>query len=155
MTRRDWLQSTALLTASRACGSTASPNCCTLPEPVPDAVHFEPGRIVLDLARATGLAHPPYALRILDENRGVRVLVACPARNRFVALDQKCTHGGGPLTYVHQHKHLYCTCWGHAMFDMDGSVLRWPNARTPKPLRSYRTERKGNLLSIYVEGLET
>ena len=76
-----------------------------------------------------------------------------PTKDRFVALDQKCTHGGGALTYVHKHQHLYCTCWGHAKFALDGSVLRWPNQQTPRPLRAYAVERKDSLLEIRVEGL--
>ena len=82
-----------------------------------------------------------------------KIIVAHPAKDHFVALDQKCTHGGGALTYVHKHKHLYCTCWGHSKFALDGSVLRWPNQQTPRPLRAYPVERKGNLLEIHVEGL--
>ncbi len=90
---------------------------------------------------------------MVDETRKLRLIVAHPARNQFVALDQKCTHGGGALTYVHKRRELYCTCWGHSKFALDGSVIRWPNKQTPRPLRAYRVERKANTLEISVEGL--
>jgi hypothetical protein len=36
---------------------------------------------------------------------------------------------------------------------LDGTVLRWPNKQTPRPLRAHTVERKGGLLEIRVEGL--
>ena len=92
-------------------------------------------------------------VKVVDAERELRIIVARPEKGRFVALDQKCAHGGGALTYVHKHKHLYCTCWGHAKYALDGSVLRWPNKQTPRPLRAHAVERKGDLLEIRVEGL--
>ncbi len=154
MTRREWLQSTALLTCGpSACLAGASHDCCTLPEAPSGAVRFEPGLVVIDLARALDLNRSGGALRVVDSARKLQILVARPSKNRFVALDQKCTHGGGALTYVHRHKHLYCTCWGHAKFALDGTVLRWPNSQKPRPLRAHTVERRGNLLYVRVEGL--
>jgi nitrite reductase/ring-hydroxylating ferredoxin subunit len=89
----------------------------------------------------------------VDAARKLQILIARPSKDRFVALDQRCTHGGGPLTYVHRHKHLYCTCWGHAKFALDGSVLRWPNSQQPRPLRVHMVEQRGRVLRVRVEGL--
>ncbi|HTS62272.1 MAG TPA: Rieske 2Fe-2S domain-containing protein [Candidatus Acidoferrales bacterium] len=128
-------------------------DCCTVPEAPPGAVTFQPGAVTIDLTRTPGLTRMGDAIKIVDAERKLRILVARPGKGQFVALDQKCTHGGGALTYVHRHKHLYCTCWGHARFALDGTVLRWPNSLKPVPLRAYRVEQRGNLLSIRVEGL--
>ena len=113
----------------------------------------QPGLVTIDLDRTPALSRAGSAVKVLDPARKLRIIVARPGKDASVALDQKCTHGGGSLTYVHRHKHLYCTCWGHAKFALDGSVLRWPNSRTPVPLRAHAVERKGNLLEIRVEGL--
>jgi Rieske Fe-S protein len=124
-----------------------------LPEAAAHAVKFEPGLVIIDLARAPELGRTGGALKIADSARKLQILVARPTANQFVALDQNCTHGGGPLTYVHRHKHLYCTCWGHSKFALDGTVLRWPNSQTPRPLRAHRVERRGDLLYVRVAGL--
>ncbi|HTP32664.1 MAG TPA: Rieske 2Fe-2S domain-containing protein [Candidatus Acidoferrales bacterium] len=154
MTRREWLQSAALFSSAPcACLAGATHDCCTLASPPPGAVSFEPGLVTIDLAQTPDLKHTGDAIKIADSARKLQILVARPAKAEFVALDQKCTHGGGALTYVHRHRHLYCTCWGHAKFALDGTVLRWPNAQKPQPLRAYRVDRRGNLLCVHVEGL--
>jgi nitrite reductase/ring-hydroxylating ferredoxin subunit len=128
-------------------------DCCTLPEATSGAVRIEPGLAVIDVARVPELGHTGGAIKVVDPARKLQILIAHPARNQFVALDQKCTHGGGPLTYVHRHQHLYCTCWGHAKFGLDGSVLRWPNSQKPRPLRVHPVEQRSGLLHVHVEGL--
>ena len=154
MTRREWLQATALSAcASCACAAGTSRDCCTLPEIASNAARIHPGLVVIDLARAPELSQTGGAVKLVDSARKLQIVVARPARNQFVALDQKCTHGGGPLIYVHRHKHLYCACWGHAKFALDGSVLRWPNSQKPRPLRAHPVERRGSLLHVRVEGL--
>lgn len=154
LTRRSWLQTGALLAgAPCACLAKASNDCCAVPEAPMESVRIEPGLVMIDLARTPALKRTGAAVKIVDDARKLQVIVARCGKHRFVALDQKCTHGGGPLTYVHSHQHLYCTCWGHAKFALDGSVLRWPNRQTPRPLRAHAVERKGNLLEIRVPGL--
>ena len=155
LTRRGWLQTTALLSgAPCACLAQASNDCCTVPEASADGVRIQRGTVTLDLDRTPVLHRSGGAVKVIDPARKLQLIVARPGRNSFVALDQKCTHGGGALTYVHRHKHLYCTCWGHSKFALDGTVLRWPNKQTPRPLRVYAVERKGSLLEIRVEGPE-
>lgn len=152
MTRRDWLEVTALFGgAPCACLAGASRDCCTLPEAPSDAVQFEKDTLVVDLSRVPDLRRAGGALKIVNSERKLQILIARVARDRFVALDQKCTHGGGALTYVHRHQHLYCTCWGHSKFALDGSVLRWPNSQTPRPLRAYPIERRGGNLYVAME----
>lgn len=154
MTRRHWLEATALSAcASCACLAGVQKDCCSLTELPSDATRIEPGLVVIDLARAPELGEPGGAVKVVDSAHKLQILIARPARNQFVALEQKCTHGGGPLTYVHRHKHLYCTCWGHAMFALDGTVIRWPNSQKPRPLRAHAVERRGDLLHVHVEGL--
>jgi len=153
-TRRGWLQAGALLSgAPCACLAGASHDCCTVPDAPAGAFRIEPGLLTIDLGRSPELNRTGSAIKVVEASRKLQIIVARCAKNQFVALDQRCTHGGGALTYVHPHKHLYCTCWGHSKFALDGSVIRWPNKQTPRPVRAYRVERAGNLLKIYVEGL--
>jgi nitrite reductase/ring-hydroxylating ferredoxin subunit len=154
ITRRAWLEAGALLSgAPCACLAQASNDCCVVPEVPLDGVRIQPGLVTIDLARTPVLQRTGAAVKVIDTARKLQVIVARPAKNQYVALDQKCTHGGGALTYVHKHKHLYCTCRGHSKFALDGSVLRWPNKQTPRPLRTHLVEHKGDLLEIHVEGL--
>jgi nitrite reductase/ring-hydroxylating ferredoxin subunit len=152
MTRRDWLQVTALFGgAPCACLAGASRDCCTLPEAPLEAVQYDKDTVVIDLSRVPELKRAGGALKVVDSGRKIQILIASVARDRFVALDQKCTHGGGALTYVHRHQHLYCTCWGHSKFALDGSVLRWPNSQKPRPLRAYTVERRDGHLYVHTE----
>jgi nitrite reductase/ring-hydroxylating ferredoxin subunit len=154
VTRRGWLQTTACLAgAPCACLAQASKDCCTVPEAPADGVQIQPGLITIRLDRTPELNRTGAAVKIVDPAHKLQIIVARTTKDRFVALDQKCTHGGGALTYVHKHRHLYCTCWGHSKFALDGTVLRWPNKQTPRPLRAHTVERKGGLLEIRVEGL--
>lgn len=154
VTRRALLQSAALLAgAPCACLAAASRDCCVVPDAPAAGIRIQPGVVTIDLDRTPGLRSTGAAVKIVDAARKLQLIVAHPAKDQFVALDQKCTHGGGALTYVHKRRELYCTCWGHSKFALNGSVLRWPNKQTPRPLRAYPVERKANLLEIRVEGL--
>lgn len=150
-TRRSLFGCAAVLAgAACPCLAGAARDCCTVPEAPRNAVEIEPGLVTISLARTPELSRPGSFVKIVDAARKLQVIVARPDKQRFVALSQRCTHGGGPLTYVHKHKHLYCTCWGHSIFALDGSVIRWPNRNPAKPLPVYMVERKGDVLEIRV-----
>ena len=142
-----------LLGAPCACLAGASKECCSVPAVFGEAVRIAPGLVTIELAGVPELGRSGGFVKVVDERRKLQILVARVTRDRFVALDQKCTHGGGALTYVHAHQHLYCTCWGHSKFALDGSVIRWPNQQTPRPIRAHAVTRRGQSLEIRVEGL--
>jgi nitrite reductase/ring-hydroxylating ferredoxin subunit len=152
--RREWLETTALLGSMPcACLAKASNDCCTVQEIPREAVRIEPDLVTIQLDRAPLLHRTGSAAKIIEPARNLQIIVARPRKDLFIAVDQKCTHGGGALTYVDRRKHLYCTCWGHALFALDGTVLRWPNKQPPRPLRAHTVRRIRNLLEIRVEGL--
>ena len=107
----------------------------------------------IDLTRIPELRPTGSAIKFIDESRKLWLLIAHTEKHRYVALDQKCTHGGGPLTYVHKHRMLECTCWGHAQFALDGRILRWPNSKPGRPVRVHQVALSGNSLEVRVEGL--
>jgi hypothetical protein len=110
ITRRGWLQTSALLAgAPCACLAKASNDCCTVPEAPVDGVRIQPGLVTIDLDRTPVLNRTGAAVKIFDPARKLQVIVARTAKHQFVALDQKCTHGGGTHLRA-KHKHLYCTC---------------------------------------------
>src|SRR5215475_11020969 len=121
MTRRDWI--------GGCCMAVLPFDCCTLAEAPSGAVRIAPGLVAIDLERTPELRRTGGAVKVVDAGRKLQIVVARPEKERYVALSQRCTHGGGSLTYVHRHRHLYCTCWGHAQFALDGSVVRWPNTQ--------------------------
>jgi nitrite reductase/ring-hydroxylating ferredoxin subunit len=114
-------------------------------------VSFQGSRVQLDLSQTPLLDPVGSAVKIVDENRKLRLLIAHTARDRFVAIDEQCTHGGGRLTYVHQRQLIHCTCWGHAEFGLDGRVLFWPNSREGKPLGVYPVRVNGKMLAITIQ----
>jgi nitrite reductase/ring-hydroxylating ferredoxin subunit len=131
----------------------ATGDCCTVPGIPAEAVEIGNGLVTIDLDRTPSLERVGSFRKVVDESRKLNLIIVRPEKSRYVVLDQRCTHGGGALTYVHRHQHLYCTCWGHAKFGLDGKVIRWPNQREPKPLRAYAVKREGRRLVVTVEGL--
>lgn len=149
-TRRDLLRSALVVAAgSCTCSAGALRDCCTVPDAT--AVRFQESLVEIDLSQTPQLEKVGSAVKIEDENRKLRLLIAHTGKNRFVAIDEKCTHGGGHLTYVHKRQVVHCTCWGHAEFGLDGRVLFWPNSREGKPLSVYPVRVDGKRLAITVQ----
>jgi nitrite reductase/ring-hydroxylating ferredoxin subunit len=151
-TRRELLrQAVVVAGVPCACLGSAKAPCCKLPDAPPAAVRIDRDVVRLDLDRMPELRRTGSAVKVIDESRNLYLLIAHPEKHQFVALDQKCTHYGGPLTYVHERRLLHCTCWGHARFGLDGRILFWPNSKPGQPLRVHRLARAGNILEIRVD----
>ena len=153
LTRRDLIRSSVVLAGGTcACAAATTVACCTLPLAPPEAISFEKGVLRVALHRAPELANAGGALRYVDEQRKLKLIIARPEKNKVVAVSQTCTHGGGPLTYVHKHRLFHCTCWGHSKFSLDGSVLYWPNKDPGKPLKVFEVLRTGeSTIEVRVE----
>ena len=152
LSRRDLIRTSVVLAGGTcACAAAKPVACCTLPLAPAEAISFENGILRVALDRAPVLAKTGGALRYVDEQRKLKLIIARPEKDRFVAARQTCTHGGGPLTYVHKHRLFHCTCWGHAKFALDGSVLYWPNKNPGKPLEVFDVRAAGSAIEIQVE----
>jgi hypothetical protein len=124
------------------------PLCCSTPEVPREALRFEGLTVVVDLGRVPALRRAGSAAAVVDAARDVNVLVACPEKGRFVALDRRCTHGGAQCAYDHARRTLRCTSLNHAEYGLDGTLL---HGRTHGDLRSYRTRCSGSRLEILLQ----
>lgn len=136
----------AMAAATCLC-KAAQRECCTVPAAPPSAVRVAPGVIALDLRGIPELRRAGGYVKVaLDEKR--EIIVVRPGKDDYHALARKCTHGGGPLTYLHDRRVLHCTCWGHSQFAFDGSVVSGP---AKNKLAVYTLTRKGSMLEIRTE----
>jgi Rieske Fe-S protein len=119
--------------------------CCTTPE-LPAADFTVQGTsLVIDLKRASILAKPGGAVKVIDLQRNLNLIVAHPDSSRFAVLDRSCTHGGAQVVYNRHNRTVQCTSWGHSEFALDGAVL---GGSAREPLRAYPVRRRGDLLEI-------
>lgn len=121
------------------------PLCCTTPEVAPAGFRFEGGTLILDLAQVPELRVAGTARAVIDPDRKLNLLVAHVERNRFVALDRSCTHGGAQCTYNRKRRTLQCTSLNHAEYDLAGRLL---HGRTHGNLRTYPVRLAGSRLEI-------
>jgi Rieske Fe-S protein len=122
--------------------------CCTSEELPQAAWSVEGARLLIDLGRAPALRKPGGAVKVIDLNRRLNLIVVHPQKNRFAALDRSCTHGGAQVAYNRHHGTVQCTSWGHSEFALDGAVL---GGSAKRALRAYNVRRAGNRLEIMLE----
>ena len=139
--RRDFLQ-------SALAASGIPPLCCTSQALPASCIAFEPGKIKIQLARVPELRHTGAAFKIVDEGRGINLLLIHAHAGRYVALDRTCTHGGAMCTYNPKRHTLQCTSLNHAEYDLRGTLL---HGRTHGDLRTYTTTVSGATVEIVLE----
>lgn len=122
--------------------------CCTTPEIPPASFTIQGAVLIIDLNKAPVLRKPGGAVRVVDLERKVNLIVAHPTRNRFAALDRSCTHGGAQVVYNGHNQTVQCTSWGHSEFALDGAML---GGSAKRPLRAYEIRRAGDRLEIALE----
>ena len=122
-----------------------SPLCCSTPELPPECFRFDGDTVVVDLGRASKRLAVGSAVAIVDLPRELDVLVACPEKGRYVALDRSCTHNHAQCAYNHRRRTLQCTSLNHAEYSLDGTLL---HGRTHGNLRTYDAVRSGSRLVI-------
>ena len=124
------------------------PLCCTTPEIPPASFTIQGAVLIIDLQRAPELRKSGAAVRVVDLERKVNLIVVHPAKNRFAALDRSCTHGGAQVVYNGHNQTVQCTSWGHSEFALDGTVL---GGTAKRPVRAYGIRRAGDRLEIVLE----
>ena len=122
--------------------------CCRTPEVPPASVAHEGASIIIDLQKAPELRRTGTARALVDIGRKVNIVVVHPSRQRYVALDRSCTHGGAQVTYNHRRRTVQCTSVNHAEYDLAGTLL---HGRTHGNLRAYPVRLAGSRLEIVLE----
>jgi cytochrome b6-f complex iron-sulfur subunit len=82
------------------------------------------------------------------EDSGQDILVVHVSKDKYAAVDLKCTHRGCDVNYDNDGKKLVCPCHG-SEFDMYGRVTKGP---AQKPLNYYHAELKGDEVMVTVYG---
>jgi len=124
------------------------PLCCYSPLAPPGSFRVDGATLLLDLAQVSALNHPASAIALVDESRGLNLIVVRSESRRYHVLDRACTHGGASCTYQQRSRTLRCTSLNHAEYSLDGTLL---HGRTHGNLRSYPVRRRGTILEIDLE----
>ena len=150
MDRRKFLESACLTTAALIVGNPLRAISSVKAKPrisLGGDVHEIPLKLedTPDLQKVGGAYH----LEIDDLEKDL--LVARVSRERYVAVDIKCTHKGCDVAYSGDDKKFVCPCHS-SEFDLHGAVMKGPAA---KPLKSYKCELREDELIVIVtpEGL--
>jgi nitrite reductase/ring-hydroxylating ferredoxin subunit len=119
--------------------------CCTTPDLPAAAFSVEGGRLIIDLKKASILMRPGGAVKVVDLNRELNLIVIHSEKYRFAALERSCTHGGAQVVYNRHNRTVQCTSWGHSEFALDGLVL---GGSAKEALRAYPVRRRDERLEI-------
>lgn len=89
-----------------------------------------------------------YHLEIEDLERDL--LVVHPEKDKYLAVDIKCTHRACDLNYTHAERTFVCPCHG-SKFDLSGAVQNGP---ATKSLNYYHAELQGDevMVTVYAPG---
>lgn len=141
VSRRALLASAAAMTGAREL-------CCTTPEAPVGSFKIEDREVLLEMKKIPALGRKGGAVKVVDIDRGVNIIVVEPEKGRFAALERSCTHGGAQVVYNGVNRTVQCTSWGHSEFALDGRVLGG-SAKTL--LAAHEVRREGGLLRIRLE----
>jgi Rieske Fe-S protein len=122
--------------------------CCTTQELPPASFTIQGGSVIIDLKQASALLKPGAAVKVIELERKLNLIVVHPEKNRFAALERSCTHGGAQVVYNRRRRTVQCTSWGHSEFALDGAVL---GGSAKRALRAYEVRRAGDQLEIILE----
>ena len=121
--------------------------CETLPLDA-ELWRVEGKRVAVRLAEATALAPVGGAVRVEGKGLASSVLVVHADTDEYLAIENRCTHGGGKLDPVEGSRELRCCSTGHSRFDYQGNKLSGP---AKGPLTLYRAETRGEELIVTLE----
>jgi cytochrome b6-f complex iron-sulfur subunit len=146
-TRRDVLRAGALAGIGCLCpvAGKAREICCITPEIEPGSVTFASTAVEIDLDKALSLRQPGSSTNLIDNSRGLDIILVHAEPSRYCTLSGLCTHYPRPLTYLPGRHILQCNNFNHSAFDLKGKVVKGP---ATEPLRTYTTTRKDRILTV-------
>jgi len=150
LTRRGLVSgAAACLCALRAAGED-SDRCLCEAEALPEGSYrIEGGRLTIDLSQAPALRARRGSAACRPPGQKLNLLIVRTGARRWTALSGRCTHGGVALSFNPHKGLIQCRSFGHAMFALDGAVLKGP---AEKPLALYRTWLEAGKLMVALEG---
>jgi nitrite reductase/ring-hydroxylating ferredoxin subunit len=114
--------------------------CCTTAGVPPAALSYNGKLLVIDLNKVPELRRAGAAVRVVDLERRVNLIVVHGRKGRFAALERSCTHGGAQVAYNRVNDTVQCSSWGHSEFALDGALLGG-SAKRPLPAHPCRVVR--------------
>jgi len=121
--------------------------CCVTEEAPAASFTIDNNTIKIDLHKVPALAKSGGAVRVVDLDREINLIVVHPEKDRYTALLRSCTHGGAQVAYSRKNKTVVCTSWGHSEFALDGTVL---GGSAKRRLPTYPVRLEGRTLIIEV-----
>ena len=113
-----------------------------------DCWHYEDGKLVINLDKASELRTPGGAIRLEGDNLPVRVLVVCDENGEYRAYRNKCTHlGHRRLDRVPGTNTVQCCSINKSTFDSDGNQIFGP---APHSIKSYSVEKDQEKLIVLI-----
>ena len=108
----------------------------------------EGNQVTIRLGEATALAPVGGAARLEGKGLASSVLIVHTG-DRYLAFENRCTHGGRKLDPVEGKQELRCCSVNHSMFDYLGNKLSGPAQGS---LRRYSVEKRGEELVVTLGG---
>jgi Rieske Fe-S protein len=94
--------------------SIAAVGLCCVTEQAPLASFtIDNNTVRIDLRKVPAVAKKGGAVRVVDLDRDINLIVVHPDKDRFAALVRSCTHGGAQVAYSRKNKTVICSSWGH------------------------------------------
>jgi Rieske Fe-S protein len=156
--RREFLQkgtaSVTALTALSMGGCTCSQLsqasqsgfvCCNTPDLEPDSLTLSATGLTIDLAKAKSLNQVGTSAAIVNPEKSLQIIIVRAEKKRYVALSRLCTHANQVVSYNPKRKRIQCNNYNHAIFDLEGQVVKGP---APTALKSYPVVLHDGLLEI-------
>jgi len=102
-------------------------------------------KVKINLDKVPNLSQNDGAVYLKEGGLEDPVLVVRNSDNEFMALKNKCTHGGRKIDPVPGENKLKCCSIGHSTFDKKGNVISGPAEGL---LTIYKVTKDGNSLEI-------
>ena len=107
--------------------------------------HLDGSKVKINLDKVPDLSQNDGAVYLKEGGLEDPVLVVRNSDNEFMALKNKCTHGGRKIDPVPGENKLKCCSIGHSIFDKKGNVI---SGSAEGPLTIYKVTKDGNSLEI-------
>lgn len=120
-----------------------------VPEANPNSFSFNNNRVTLNLNENPELKQKGSAVKFSIDNNSkepIKILVV-NSESGYIAVADKCTHGGRELNFLFTEKKLQCSSFGKSEFTLQGKVLSGP---AKDDLTIFTIEQKNNELLIFV-----